>query len=218
MWQWEPVRARVGVTESHREPERDRGRSSKSQREPVKAWESKLEPEGARVGATESHRCQPHIFSIRKHCFVAKQLNKTLFCRDTSKYGIFCRKLLKYALWAKKMAASAMRADSTLCPTPFGCNILKRQNLTKVPEIFVKIIWSGNCEGWPMTDPCEKKICQILTHIWKIFLYSCPWKINVKFWPIWKISIPLPASSRRPLRWGWTVDTWCILEHSQKMF
>ena len=36
-WQWEPVRARVGVTESHREPERDRERSSKSQREPVKA-------------------------------------------------------------------------------------------------------------------------------------------------------------------------------------
>ena len=31
------VRARVGVTESHREPERDRERSSKSQREPVKA-------------------------------------------------------------------------------------------------------------------------------------------------------------------------------------
>ena len=38
------MRARVGVTESHREPERDRERSSKSQREPVKAWESKLEP------------------------------------------------------------------------------------------------------------------------------------------------------------------------------
>ena len=31
------VRARDGVTESHREPERDRKRSSKSQREPVKA-------------------------------------------------------------------------------------------------------------------------------------------------------------------------------------
>ena len=31
------VRAIVGVTESHREPERDRERSSKSQREPVKA-------------------------------------------------------------------------------------------------------------------------------------------------------------------------------------
>ena len=28
------MRARVGVTESHREPERDRERSSKSQREP----------------------------------------------------------------------------------------------------------------------------------------------------------------------------------------
>ena len=41
-------------------------------------------------------------FSIPEHCFVAKQLKKTLFYRDTSKYGIFCRKLLKYALWAKK--------------------------------------------------------------------------------------------------------------------
>ena len=40
-----PVRARVGVTESHREPERDRERSGKSQRKPVKACESKLEPE-----------------------------------------------------------------------------------------------------------------------------------------------------------------------------
>ena len=46
----------MGVTESHREPERDRERSSKSQREPVKAGESKLEPEIARVGVTESPR------------------------------------------------------------------------------------------------------------------------------------------------------------------
>ena len=35
--QREPVRAKVGVTESHREPERDREISSKSQREPLKA-------------------------------------------------------------------------------------------------------------------------------------------------------------------------------------
>ena len=45
------MRARVGVTESHKEPEREWERSSK-----------------------------PHIFNIPKHCFVAKQLNKTLFC------------------------------------------------------------------------------------------------------------------------------------------
>ena len=64
------------------------------------------------MGVTESH-----IFSRHKHCFVAKQLNKTLFCRDMSKYGIFCRKLLKCALRAEKMAASALRADSTLSPT-----------------------------------------------------------------------------------------------------
>ena len=61
----------MGVTESHREPERDRERASKSQREPQR------EPVRAR-------------------------LNKTLFCHDTSKYGIFCRKLLKYALRAEK--------------------------------------------------------------------------------------------------------------------
>ena len=47
------MRAREGVTESHGEPERDRERSSKSQREPVKAQETKLEPEGARVGVTK---------------------------------------------------------------------------------------------------------------------------------------------------------------------
>ena len=43
------MRARVGVTESHREPERDRERASESQREPDRAT-------GARVGVTENHR------------------------------------------------------------------------------------------------------------------------------------------------------------------
>ena len=66
------------------------------------------------MGVTESHR-EP--LSIPKHCFVAKQLNKTLFCRDTTKYGNFYRKLLKYALRAEKMAAGALGADSTLSPT-----------------------------------------------------------------------------------------------------
>ena len=65
------MRARVGATESHREPERDRERASKSQRKPQR------EP-------------------------VRVRLNKTLFCRDTSKYDIFCQKLLKYALRAEK--------------------------------------------------------------------------------------------------------------------
>ena len=45
---------------------------------------------------------QGELRSIPKYCFVAKQINETLFCCDTSKYGIFCRKLLKYALRAKK--------------------------------------------------------------------------------------------------------------------
>ena len=33
----------------------------------------------------------PHIFSMPQHCFVAKQSNMTLFCRETLKYGTFCR-------------------------------------------------------------------------------------------------------------------------------
>ena len=69
-------------------------------------------------------RGYPYIFSIPEHCFVAKQLNKTLFCRDTSKYGIFCQKLLKYALRAEKMAASALRADSTLSPTLYSMSYI----------------------------------------------------------------------------------------------
>ena len=54
----------------------------------------------------------PHIFSMPQHCFVAKQLNTTLFCRktlkygtfcrETLKYGTFCRETLKYTLWAEK--------------------------------------------------------------------------------------------------------------------
>ena len=40
--------ARVGVTESHREPE--------TGREKVRARESQIEPAGTRVGVTESHR------------------------------------------------------------------------------------------------------------------------------------------------------------------
>ena len=50
----------MGVTGSHKEPERDRERAKKSQRGPQR------EPVRAR-------------------------LNKTLFSRDMSKYGIFCR-------------------------------------------------------------------------------------------------------------------------------
>ena len=48
------MRAKVGVTESHKEPERDRENSSKSQREPVR--ESLREQIRARMGVTESHK------------------------------------------------------------------------------------------------------------------------------------------------------------------
>ena len=65
----------MGVTASHREPERDRERASESLGEQVRA---KKEPSLT-------------FFGIPKYCFVAKQLNKTLFCHGALK-------LLKYAL------------------------------------------------------------------------------------------------------------------------
>ena len=46
--------------------------------------------------------CWPHIFSMPQHCFVAKQLNMTLFCCKTLKYGTFCRKTLKYGTFCRK--------------------------------------------------------------------------------------------------------------------
>ena len=79
---------------------------------------------------------QGELTSIPKHCFVAKQLNKTLFCRNTSKYGIFCRKVLRYALRAKKMAASGLRADSTLFPTL----------VSTAPILLLKVFHNYSCQ------------------------------------------------------------------------
>ena len=47
--QIEPAGARVGVIESHREPERDRERQGETRREPVRARESQIESEETRV-------------------------------------------------------------------------------------------------------------------------------------------------------------------------
>ena len=47
------MKARVGVTESHREPERDRERASKSQREPVRARGNQSELETTRKSHNE---------------------------------------------------------------------------------------------------------------------------------------------------------------------
>ena len=90
-------------------------RGSESQWEPE--WESQraIEPERDRERSSKSLREQVKAKKEASLTFVA-YLNIVLL-QNTSKYGIFCRKLLKYALWAKKMAASAMRADSTLCLT-----------------------------------------------------------------------------------------------------
>ena len=83
-----------------------------SLREPEGARESQSEPEraGQRAYIAGWHKLQlciweadykreaGHTSSMPQHCFVEKQLNTTLFCRETLKYGTFCRKTLKYAL------------------------------------------------------------------------------------------------------------------------
>ena len=62
------MRARVGVTESHREPERDRERASKSQREPqrraVRARGNHSELETTRKSQSESRRAQKAYLNI----------------------------------------------------------------------------------------------------------------------------------------------------------
>ena len=45
---------------------------------------------GTACGACDKYEVWP------QHCFVAKQLNITLFCHKTLKYGTFCRETLKY--------------------------------------------------------------------------------------------------------------------------
>ena len=57
---------------------------------------------GRLVHKLERNRAWGAIFSMPEYCFVAKQLNKTFFCRDTLKYGTWCQKLLTYALRAEK--------------------------------------------------------------------------------------------------------------------
>ena len=54
--QIEPAGARVGVIESHREPERDRERASKSQREPDRVRGNQSELETIRKSHSESRR------------------------------------------------------------------------------------------------------------------------------------------------------------------
>ena len=46
-------------------------------------------------------RLDTHL-AMPQHCFVAKQLNTTLFCRKTLKYGTFCRETLKYGTFCRK--------------------------------------------------------------------------------------------------------------------
>ena len=65
-----------------------------------------MEPEGARVGVTDVS-----LTSLACLKIVLLQI------KIRPSYSIFSHKLLKYALRAKKMAESALRADTTLCPT-----------------------------------------------------------------------------------------------------
>ena len=53
--------------------------------------ESQSEPEKVR---------EPDLTSLAR--FVAKQLNTTLFCRQTLEYGTFCRETLKYSTFVAK--------------------------------------------------------------------------------------------------------------------
>ena len=71
--------------------------------------ESLREPEGARESLTGSQREAGHTSSMPQHCFVEKQLNTTLFCRETLKYGIFCRKTLKYGTFCRKTLKYALK-------------------------------------------------------------------------------------------------------------
>ena len=73
--------------------------------------ESNREPERARASKREPERGWPHILSMPQHCFVAKQLNTTLFCRKTLKYGTFCRKMLKYGTFCREMLKYALWAE-----------------------------------------------------------------------------------------------------------
>jgi len=65
----------------------------------------KSEQEGARESQREPERAR---VSMPQHCFVAKQLNTTLFCRKTLKYGTFCRKTLKYGTFCREMLKYAL--------------------------------------------------------------------------------------------------------------
>ena len=66
------------------------------EREPERARESQREPKRARESQSEPEREAGHTSSMPQHCFVEKQLNTTLFCRENT--GLFYRKTLKYAL------------------------------------------------------------------------------------------------------------------------
>ena len=87
-------------------------------------------------------------FSIPEHCFVAKQLDKTLFCCNTSKHGIFCRKLLKYALTAQKMAASALRADSTFSLTLPRPHLIILYHIVCKNIAYFQIIFPVGLPSW----------------------------------------------------------------------
>ena len=46
-----------------------------------------------------------------QHCFVEKQLNTTLFCRETLEHGIFCRETLKSGTSCRETLECALLAE-----------------------------------------------------------------------------------------------------------
>ena len=115
-------------------------------------------------------KCQPDKM-------LTKQLNKTLFCRDTSKYGSFCRKLLKSALRAKKMAVSALRADSTLSPTLISTKQQLQQNISTSTKLKLQNIdpVSDLMHNWVAQTPNFKSALRVVKMVLDTQCYQYLW-------------------------------------------
>ena len=75
-----------------------------------------------------------HTSSMPQHCFVEKQLNTTLFCRETLKYGTFCRETLKYGTFCRETLKYGIFCRETLKYGTFCRKTLKyalRENNSK---------------------------------------------------------------------------------------
>ena len=118
-----------GVTERHREPERQKRRLL-------------------------------HIFSIPKHCFVVKQLNKTLFCRD----AYFLSKITKiFAMSQKKWLQVRWKPAPHFFPLAvWSCDVFILKTLPKKGPICHVIIRLVLYRLSPPTPTPHWKNCESL--------------------------------------------------------